>query len=177
MKKVLGFRDAPGSIHPIPLGKKIVNFFKSNFESFWLREINQIKLGDDGQDHNKLRLYKTFKGSFKVEPYIDRVPNRNQRCSLTRMRISAHNLRIETGRYSRPNPTPINERTCKYCPDEALDNEAHFLLSCRTFALKRECFFNKMSCIVPNFKTLSDQDKLLTILSPATPAAVKVSNK
>ena len=34
-----------------------------------------------------------------------------------------------------------------------------------------------MSCVVPNFKTLSDQDKLLTILCPATPAAVKVSNK
>ena len=84
---------------------------------------------------------------------------------------------IEVGRYSRPNPTPINERTCKYCPDEALDNEAHFLLSCRTFAIKRECFFNKMSCVVPNFRTLSDQDKLLTILCPATPAAVKVSNK
>ena len=80
---------------------------KSNFEGFWLDEINKIKLGDDGQDHNKLRLYKTFKGSFRVEPYIDMVPNRNQRCFLTRLRISAHHLCIETGRYSKPKPTPI----------------------------------------------------------------------
>ena len=93
------------------------------------------------------------------------------------MRISAHQLHIETGRYSRPNPTPINERKCKYCAEETVDDEAHFLLFCKTFQTKRECFFSKMNLIVPNFKNMIDQDKLSIILCPATPAAVKLSNK
>ena len=126
---------------------------------------------------NKLRLYKTIKGSFKIEPYIDFIRNRNQRCSLTRLRISAHSLHIETGRYTRPNSTPVPNRICKYCSDEAIDDEAHFLLSCRTFAYKRACFENKLNTILPNFLNLSDKDKLSTILCPATPTAAKLSNK
>ena len=37
---------------------------KSKFDRFYLDEINEIKRGIDGQDHNKLRLYQTLKGSF-----------------------------------------------------------------------------------------------------------------
>ena len=43
---------------------------KGKFDRFYLDEINLIKLGSDGGDHNKLRFYKTFKGSFTQEPYI-----------------------------------------------------------------------------------------------------------
>ena len=36
----------------------------------------KVKLGDDQQDHNKLRFYKQLKGSFKVEPYIENICKR-----------------------------------------------------------------------------------------------------
>ena len=159
IKKSLGFRDFPRHIHPAALGKKISNFLKSNFETFWLKEVNKIKLGADGHDHNKLRLYRTIKGSFKIEPYVDMIKNRNQRCSLTRLRISAHSLHIETGRYTRPVSTPISSRICKYCSDSAIDDEAHFLLACGTFAYKRACFFSKLNAILPNFINLSVRDR------------------
>ena len=154
-----------------------MKFLKSKFESFWIKEINTVKLGADGLDHNKLRLYKNIKGSFKIEPYLELVNNRNQRCNLTRMRISAHHLHIETGHYNRPSPTPIANRICKYCTAQAVDNESHFLLHCESFANKRSCFFNKLNKILPNFMNLHDQSKLACILCPATAIAAKLSNK
>ena len=41
---------------------------RSKFEMFWKSEISMVKTGSDGQDHNKLRYYKTLKSSFTSEP-------------------------------------------------------------------------------------------------------------
>ena len=95
-------------------GKKIKSLLKSKFDRFWLDKISEVKLGPDNNDHNKLRTYKTFKASFTREPYLDMVRNRNQRTSLTRLRVSSHNLAIERGRQTRP-VTPITQRICQYC--------------------------------------------------------------
>ena len=77
-------------------------------------KINQVKLDKDLLDHNKLRFYKQLKGSFKIEPYIENIQNRSQRSWLSRYHVSAHKLRIETGRYTRP-VTPVCDRVCVYC--------------------------------------------------------------
>ena len=50
LKRFYGKPDRIGVI----IGKNI----KSKFDRFYIEEINQIKCGSDGQDHNKLR----FKG-------------------------------------------------------------------------------------------------------------------
>ena len=96
-------------------GKTIMTKIKSKFDSFWVRKINEFKPNkNDPLDHNKLRTYKMFKGSFTREPYIDYIRNRNQRSYLTRLRIGAHSLAIELGRRHRP-ITPIRERVCLFC--------------------------------------------------------------
>ena len=86
--------------------------------------MTKVNIGQDGLDHNKLRLYKTFKGSFKQEPYLSIVNNRNQRAWLSRYRISAHILRIESGRYTSP-VTPVAQRVCVYCTSGDYDTELH----------------------------------------------------
>ena len=91
------------------IGQIIKKQIKSKFEQFWLNEIKKLKLGDDNKNHNKLRFYSQIKGCFKKEPYIDLVPNRSQRADLTRIRISASRLGIETLRY-----TKITEEK-RYC--------------------------------------------------------------
>ena len=48
---------------------------------------------------------------------------------LTKLRISAHFLAIETGRY---NNTPKEHRFCKHCPT-SVENEYHFILYCSKF--------------------------------------------
>ena len=107
------------SCNPDRAGVIIDRNIKSKFDRFFLDQINQTKIGIDGQDHNKMRFYKQFKGSFKIEPYIVEILNKNQRQWLSRYRTSAHNLQIELGRYTRP-VTPILERKCKYCKNYLL---------------------------------------------------------
>ena len=151
---------------------------------------NEIKTtGSDSTDHNKLRTYKLLKSSFTSEPYITLVRNRNQRSNLTRLRVSAHNLAIESGRKTWP-VTPIEQIICLYCKPETnnqttsdrtqttlLDDEFHFLIKCQHFALKRNCLFGKMSSIVQGFNNLSDELKFVKLLTSTSPRAAKLANK
>ena len=129
IKSLLGIQRTYGLPHKV--GCMIDKNNKSKFDRFFIDEINQIKPGNDGQDHNKLRLYKTFKGSFTQEPYLCNVPNRNQRAWLSRFRTSAHNFRVESGRHTSP-VTPLSKRVCVYCDSGDIDTELHGILMRRT---------------------------------------------
>ena len=161
---------------PERVGLVIDKAIKSKFDRFYLDEINMIKLGDDGQDHNKLRFYNKFKGSFRIEPYILKIRNKNQRQWLTRFRTSAHTLRIESGRYTRP-VTPITERKCMYCDDDKIDDVKHFTLFCKTFNIKRQCFMSRMRIFHPQFEFMSDDEKLNFIFCPPTADLAKTVSK
>ena len=128
---------------------------------------------------DKLRLYKTFKGSFSEEPYLSLVPNRNQRAALTILRVSAHHLQIEIGRYTIP-PTPLSSRFCKYCLTEpqSVDSEFHFLFECNTFKLKRQCFLGRLSSLgIKIDNNWPEQKKIATVLCPTSVQAAKCINK
>ena len=131
MKTLLSIPELYGT--PEKVGNVIDRNIKSKFDRFFLDQINQVKTGLDGNDHNKLRLYKTFKGTFRPEPYITEVKNRNQRVWLSRYRTSAHNLRIESGRYTSP-VTPVSHRVCVYCDSGECDTEEHAILVCKNFS-------------------------------------------
>ena len=161
---------------PDKAGLLIDKTIKSKFDRFYLDEINQTKIGNDGQDHNKLRLYKTLKGSFRIEPYLQNIKNRNQRQWLSRYRTSAHTLRIELGRYSSP-VTPLSERKCLYCQSGECDDEEHFILFCETFNLKRQCFFGRLMVLFPDFLSLSNDERLRFILCPSTTEIAKCVSK
>ena len=121
IKTLLGVSDLHGCKDSVGkfLGKKI----NSTFDRFWLDQINVTKLDSNGVDHNKLRFYKTLKGSFTQEPYVTNIKNKSQRAWLTRFRVSAvSNLRIESGRYTKP-VTPITERICRYCDSDNIDEK------------------------------------------------------
>ena len=174
IKNVLNIKRLYGK--PDKAGLMIDKIIKSKFDRFFLDEINQIRIGNDGQDHNKLRLYKTLKGSFRIEPYLDNIKNRNQRHWLSRYRTSAHTLRIELGRYSCP-VTPLSQRKCLYCLSGACDDEQHFILFCDTFKLKRQCFFGRLLVLYPHFLSLSDDERLRIILCPPTTEIAKCVSK
>ena len=92
-------------------GGQLLKCIKSKFERYWLDEIKMSRLGTDGESHNKLLTYSSFKCHFSVEPYINLVQNRNQRCHLSRLRVSAHRLGCELQRYCRPQ-IPRDQRYC-----------------------------------------------------------------
>ena len=53
---------------------RLSKLMKGKFDVYWLNKINEIKMNaSDDQNHNKLRVYWKFKGSFTREPYVDYV--------------------------------------------------------------------------------------------------------
>ena len=131
LKTLFHIPNIPQHLNFETVGKKLSKCVNSNFEGFWLRSINQIVTNKCTcpLDHNKLRLYKQFKGSFTPEPYIENVINRNQRSVLTRFRVSNHRLHIETGRWTVPK-TALADRICRYCISGSIDTELHFITEC-----------------------------------------------
>ena len=55
---------------------------------------------------------------------------KSHRVALSRLIMSSHYLRIETGRWERP-PIPRQDRMCNVC--HKLGDEYHFLLECLSF--------------------------------------------
>ena len=181
-KKIFSIPEFNSQAKSDTVGSKIKRQVESQFSIYWKSQISFLKIGDDGLNHNKLRMYQTLKSSFTLEPYINLVLNRNQRSSITRFRTSAHLLRVELGRYTVPK-TPLNERTCIYCVDNQgggvpfLDDEFHCLMVCPTFTTKRNCLFGKISAFDKNFAFLTAQHQMLTLLCPSNKRIAQLVNK
>ena len=66
---------------------------------------------------------------FKFEPYLSLMNIAKVRVSLSRVRVSAHRLEIETGIWTKPTAVPLNERKFRTCINY-LEDELHCLLEC-----------------------------------------------
>ena len=74
---------------------------------------------------NKAIFYKSIKHSVEFEQYLDILP-KSKRISLTKFRLSNHNLPIECGSWY---DVPRELRTCPTCPLHSGD-EMHYLYHC-----------------------------------------------
>jgi hypothetical protein len=64
---------------------------------------------------------------FIFEEYLHEICNVKHRQAITKMRISAHKLPLESSRY---NKTPYEDRFCTLCQSNEIGDEFHYLLSC-----------------------------------------------
>ena len=73
-------------------------------------------------------------------------------------------FQIETGRFSN---TLLENRICKQCDLNHVENEYHFLFHCPLYIADREEFYNSLS-LYPNITTTHDALKLkqLFVLEP-----------
>ena len=74
---------------------------------------------------NSVSVYCTIKKDCSPSSYQvltrKKTPSRN---ALLKIKISSHQLRIETGRYKK---IPRNERICSFCNSYKIEHENHFL--------------------------------------------------
>ena len=81
----------------------------------------------------KLEFYNEIKTKFEPEKYLTIITNSSYRKSLTRYRISCHNLFVERGRYENP-PILREDRWCLPCYFDrglkTVENEVHVLTNC-----------------------------------------------
>ena len=75
---------------------------------------------------------------FSLENYVTQLPL-NIRRNLTKIRISAHNLAIETGRYGNTIPSSVsntdNKRLCHHC--KTTESEFHLIFECQLYSSVR----------------------------------------
>ena len=96
-----------------------------------------------------------FKTEFKMEPYLHLIKSRKKRVNLTRIRISAHRLEIENGRYSRP-VVNTSERYCKVCNKNLVEDEKHFIIECEKYNVIRLPFLMKINVDFPFTRNLNE---------------------
>ena len=112
-------------------------------------------------DLPKMRTYRLFKSVPGIEPYLY-ITNRNHRQALTRFRLSAHHLHIETGRWSK---TPVENRICKMCDNQDIEDEQHFLLSCPSFSELRTDLLTTANQEIGDFTNMDNTRKFTQILT------------
>ena len=134
-----------------PLENKYNKFFFDSINSEW---------GNTRVQGNKLRTYAKFKHSYSMEKYLNLAMPRHIIANLTRFRLSAHNLAIDTGRYTRP-VTPSHERFCQVCQQNFVEDEIHFLFQCNEYQELRSNLYDKIN--IPQEST--DEEKLNTLMN------------
>ena len=123
--------------------KEITSQLKDRFSNSWKRSITQVKRNGVNP---KLRTYATFKNDISRESYLKNIKDFDLRAALAKFRISAHNLHIETGRYTTPKLLP-HQRTCRICQSDKIDDEFHCVMECIGSIEDRNTLFNKLGQI------------------------------
>ena len=131
---------------------KMNNYYVNKIVS----QISTIRNTESG----KLRFFSKIYTNFELQKYLTFSIDKNLRLLLSKLRLSAHSLAIETGRYNRP-LIPAYERYCKFCVNE-VENEKHFLLDCSLYNTIRE----KHTSLFQNH--LITDEHLSKILNPTT---------
>ena len=144
----VGTEDDLGRIHITVFERLRNNFHQSCFE-----EINS--------EHSKLRTYAKLKTEIGMEKYLNSIKNITERTAITKIRLSNHDLMIETGRYKE---IPVQERLCPFC-DNNVETEQHFLLVCKTYQTHREQLFNELRMINQNLEILNEEEQFVSLLN------------
>ena len=90
---------------------------------------------------NKLAFFRNVYEMNSRAAYVDILTNRSDRSAIAKLRLSAHNLEIEKGRHI---GVVHNDRICKLCNSNNIENETHFLWLCECYEQERESLYNKL---------------------------------
>ena len=122
-------------------------------------------------------VYSLWKMLYKIQPsrlkvlggssilsictYLKISLSRFQRSLMAQLRLGILPLALETGRYYR---IPIENRFCKLCQNEYIEDEIHFLCCCKHFDHERLLFFTKLAETGKNIFEMSDNEKFVYIM-------------
>ena len=121
------------------ISKQVKKRSQDIFEQSILHYIKYKSENNEG----KLIFYGTLKERFKKENYLN-IKNVEYRKIMCKMRISAHNLEIEKGRYSN---TEKEGRLCKVCKLNEIETEEHFILNCTMYNNHRKSLYEEIKTV------------------------------
>ena len=97
-----------------------------------------------------------------MEKYLTKIKEFDARVAITRLRISAHMLEVERGRYLMK---PLNERKCKNCSMDEIEDEPHVLLRCSSYEENRNSIFQDICKELPPFGGMSNHNKFVELIT------------
>lgn len=145
--------------------QQVKKHLRKHFLNYWT-----IKR-EEGLNSGKLDTYFLYKENFTMESYIS-IQSHEIRKTLCRFRKSAHDLRVERGRYEfvknytgQRIPLERNKRTCLLCNQNLVEDECHFVTDCPLYKEERNSFFHYVSILNKNFILLTKKDKFIWLMS------------
>ena len=125
---------------------------QDSYDRFWREKINESP---------KAVSYATFKRTVHYEKYLDQIKNPKYKKSLSRFRLSNHDLLIEKGRYMRPK-LERQDRKCFNCESE-IEDEQHFIVKCPFYIEERQKLFDCCKNDSRNIDSLSDDENFILL--------------
>ena len=122
--------------------------------------------------NRKLHFYHSFKTDTKNSDLLDAINNPHHRSAICKFRLGNHQLRIETGRHTTPK-TPMNLRICSFCHSDEIENEMHFLFTCKLYDNIRLKFFNEITAKYSIFNEFDINAKSLFLCNSIDPAVCR----
>ena len=142
--------------------KQIRAILCDQYLTFWKHKLFDDKNKSHG---NKLRSYRTYKDTFQLEEYL-KIKSKPLRSEFTRLRLSAHKLHIETGRYvtadKRKEP---EDRLCSYCNLNMCEDEYHFVMKCLLYEDYRDKMYKDIDDLFPCFKDYNEGQQFIWLMS------------
>ena len=85
---------------------------------------------------------------FQYQQYLEILKIQKYRKSICKLRVSSHRLEIETGRWTKPNKIPLENRLCMIC--NLLEDKFHFVLECSRYKDLRKNYIKRYYWQRPN---------------------------
>lgn len=142
------------------LSKLLKYKINSTIEREWQTALHKESKNKDGG--KKLRLYRQFKTTFKLEPYLCIVKNKSHRRELCKLRTSCHALQIERGRYLN---IEESQRLCTLCNLNKTESEEHFLIECTFYSNERRSFLDDLFHNIPRLQTHNSKQLFIWLMS------------
>ena len=115
----------------------------ANMEAFTREKdiFHQTSFYEIQNNSSKLKTYSKFKRTIGMEYYLSNIHKTKDRISMTKFRLSNHNLMIEKGRH---NNIESCNRFCPFCPN-CVEDEYHFLIICPAYSDIRLKLLNQIN--------------------------------
>ena len=110
----------------------------------------------------KLRTYITYKNTFQVEEYTKYCKSRRKRSLLAQFRMGILPIAIETGRFKNES---IENRVCKVCTSNVVEDEKHLLCYCELYRDIRHTMYSNITLRNIDFPNLNGDEKFIYLMN------------
>ena len=133
--------------------KKVTDEVHTLEQEKWLSNLWHDSNLENG---NKMRLYRNFKTRIRTESCVTASIPCEHRKILSKLGSSSLQIGNETGRFEN---VPLENRICKFCPLNEVEDEQHVLINCTLYDDLRHKLFNEIIMYVETFNDFKTLEK------------------